>query len=424
MEPLSTIEIAQGKMCAYFSQTAQQCSPEEGLTLFRQVFVEFTKHDSSIELSTSLITLLLSNREQAFQETLKRVCYILINDWWIQRQQAFIGQLIEQFDDPLLKRHSTSKVMQRLRSWIYNFKISQDFKDLNLYVVPSPPPKSWQAFYTPYLLAHHYLNPQNPAEQRQIARLIAYDRKMTFRYELATFKSRYRFNQLETTATQNPSMLNESTLFIGIKKILIHRKLIGAGTLRQNFYQPLHQKTFVAFKEALLRCFIYSLKYSRIVALFKTEVSKRLMGLYTDQNDDRIDTFLVTKTCKRIVEMLTSETHQTTAPLLNMFLSENCSLELALLLGIIALLCPDVKEHIDFCMGNLVLYGQRLQAKDVQVMINFLELFRVVGAIYEDYDHYNLVKVGSGSTGPQQVVKFGTYRVFSHWGNQESAQPL
>lgn len=428
MVRIPKIENPKQTICLYFIQTASQSSPQEALQLFRRIFIEFTEHSSSMELSFSVINLLLSQNEADFQYTLKRVCFILVHEWWHQKETRFIKKLIQQFDDPLLQRPSISKAMQRLRKWTENFKASPSFQELKLYAKASHKGQFWQERYKAYLLTEQYENDENPLEQRQLSRLIAYDLKMAFRYELVTFKSHHRFNKAGTLTPSNPTILNDTALLIIIKKILIHRKHHLPKNFKSKFFKTLKNKNFRSFKLTLNHYLLRSLRcapskklfdHSPMATLFKAEASHKLLRLYKKYDDDSIYESLTVHYCKQVVKLLTCGQEQTPTPLFSMFLWGNSPLELALLLQIIASLCPEVKNHIDECIATLVRYGTDLPKKEQQTLIKFLEVFKVVFAIHGDYDHANIVKMAQKAKKQTKAINLDAYRVFAQWRNRQ-----
>lgn len=420
MSGASNAEKSKQTVCTYFTEAALERSPEDTLQLFRHVFIEFTEHDSAIELSCSVINMLLSDKKQEFQYTLKRVCYILIQTWWKKKEHQIVEQLIQQFDDPLLERPSLSKAMQRLREWIKEFKTSQTFQDLKLYTSHAPESPKIQDCYKAYLLSHHYLDEQNPSEQRQLAKVIAYDLKMAFRYKLIQFKTHQRLKEIGMLAPKNPTRLNETALFIIIKKALIHRKNNLSQPLVDKFKTTSEGKTFAAFKNALNQHLVRSLTYapdetlfdySPIATLFQSEVTPKLIDLFSELDNESTHDILATQTGKRLIGMLTNQDHEKPTPLFCMFLWGNSSLDLVLLLQTISVLCPDVQNYIDSCIGHLALYCQGRAPKEQQALQKFLEIYRVVFSINGASEHHDIVKIAnpSSSQSRPETARFTSY---------------
>ncbi|HEY9890186.1 MAG TPA: hypothetical protein V6D02_17395, partial [Candidatus Obscuribacterales bacterium] len=84
-----TLQEAQEEIFSFLLSIVKQWEPEEVLIQFRQLFFEHGETASS-DVSSAIYVLLFSNNEQEFQNTLKRSCYILINNWEVARQYRSI----------------------------------------------------------------------------------------------------------------------------------------------------------------------------------------------------------------------------------------------------------------------------------------------------------------------------------------------
>jgi len=159
---------------------------------FRHLFVHHTESVSS-QTIPALHLILFANDEVEFRNTLKRCCYILVNNWELARQFESIQALVDLFADPLLRRRTLSPTLKRLRKWLCNFVESQDFQDLKLFAARLSEertlnrPGEWASRYTSYLLVPQYVDETNPIEQREAAKTLSRRLRDKFKFDLAMY---------------------------------------------------------------------------------------------------------------------------------------------------------------------------------------------------------------------------------------------
>ena len=119
------IQNAQHALYDFFLYSVQTESADVVLATFRRLFVDYTESSTESELPVALYSIVIANSEQQFLFTLKRICYILINNWGIQRQPEAIKALIKMFDDRILMRPGVSLILKRLRVWMQGFITNQ-----------------------------------------------------------------------------------------------------------------------------------------------------------------------------------------------------------------------------------------------------------------------------------------------------------
>ncbi len=107
-------------------------APEEVLLEFKRLFV-YHVDSVSEESMHALYEIVFSNNEEEFRNTLKRSCYILVNNWDASRNYKPIQDLIKAFSDSAISRKTASPTLKRLRQWIDNFITSKDFEELKLF---------------------------------------------------------------------------------------------------------------------------------------------------------------------------------------------------------------------------------------------------------------------------------------------------
>jgi len=129
------IQQAQEVIYQFLIKIVHHNPPETVLQEFRQLFI-FGKEPSESHVKTALDTIIASKNDKEFRNTLKRSCYILINNWSSKRRYDFIQNLIHLVGDPPLKPTSLSPSLSRLKGYVANFVDSHDYQELKLFSAP------------------------------------------------------------------------------------------------------------------------------------------------------------------------------------------------------------------------------------------------------------------------------------------------
>jgi len=129
----------------------KESSPEAVLREFRQLFI-YQVDCSNPDALNALYKIVLEKNEAEFRNTLKRSCYILINNWDASRQHTPIQELIKLFEDKKISEDTTSATLDCVRTWLNNFVNSKDYEDLKLFASRYDIQSEWAHRYTSYLL--------------------------------------------------------------------------------------------------------------------------------------------------------------------------------------------------------------------------------------------------------------------------------
>ncbi|MBT9314340.1 hypothetical protein [Leptothoe spongobia] len=402
------IQNAQHILYDFFLYSVQTEPVDVVLSTFRRLFVDYTESSTESELPVALYSIVIANSEQQFLFTLKRVCYILINNWGIQRRPEAIKSLIKMFDKQILMRPGVSVILKRLRGWMQDFIKSSDFQDLKLFAARYEQQEHWSSRYTSYLLTPQYLNLNNPLEQREAARSLSSQLKSKFRFDLAMYTAK---SQMEVPATtvDNPTVLGEAAINL-IKMLLLQPGRFGYENLANLLRKQCDQLNYWDFKRALLHYLVYALPNSPITHTLKDKLPNSVLRLYNNHNPELITEALILRTCKRVVDCFTSEDGEEPSILFSMFLAQGNPLVLVILLLKIALFCPHVQSHLELRIASLIRYYEAYSEEDCRWVINFFEVFRITFAVYASGTLYNLVQV---STEAPTASPLSTYRIFS-----------
>jgi hypothetical protein len=411
------IPRAQETIYNYLLEIVKTWSPEEVLEEFRHLFIHHVNTISSHTLP-SLYEIVFSNHEQEFRNTLKRSCYILINNWDISRNHKYIQKLIHLFSDPVLQRNTMSPTMQRLRSWIRAFVRSNDFQELQLFASRYEERESihWSQRYASYLLVPQYIDLQNPIEQRQAARALSRQLKEKFKFELAMYTARSDANMPKDKLPKNPTAMGDEVLRL-IKAIVAKRGMFSYLNLANIFIQQTHHLNYQDFKRSLQQYLIFSVDHYEYEKSLKSQLSDKLEQLYVTYHDRPINDALLLRTCNRVIEYLTTENRQEPSSLFVLLLSQGNPLTLVVILLKLVLICKYSRTHLEARIADLILYYKDFPEEECKWVVNFFEIFRITMAIYTENIEFNLVNMNplneNESSNSSMTKWLDAYRIFS-----------
>lgn len=371
--------------------------PEDVLEEFRHLFIHHTDSVSSQTLP-ALHVILFANDEQEFRNTIKRCCYILVNNWEVARQFDAIQALVDIFSDPLIQRRTLSPTLKRLRHWLTRFTESHDFEELRLFAARYAEertlnrPDEWASRYTSYLLVPQYVNEANPVEQRQAARALSRRLKDKFKLDLAMYTAYGQLGQAQGRTIENPTVLGDSALRL-VKAIVARRGEFSYRNLARLFLAQVKDSNYGEFKASLTRYLLYTVNSNPISKQIQDHLDARLVNLYTEFEPQTLEPSLVLRTCNRVVDYLMTEDQEQPSPLFSLVLSQGNALTLAIILLKLVLVSRHTLPYLEARIASLIRYYEQFPRSECQWVINFLEVFQITFAIYGDNIEYNLVKV-------------------------------
>jgi hypothetical protein len=399
------------------------------LTEFKRIFFAATDlastdsaaihhHNASF---AALKPMLLANREQAFRHTLKRSCYILVNNWEIARNYPAIQKLVQLFSDPVLSKPSVLPLVRRLRSWLQSFVQSQDFQELKLFAARyyDRTTAHWTDRYASYLLVQQYVNLNNPFEQRQAARTLYKKMKNQFKFDLALYTAHADTGSSViklNAAVSNPTHLGNEVVHL-IKRIVLKRGFFNYPHLARIFLSQTQHLTYQAYKCSLIDYLIFSIDGNEIADTLRAYLAEKFRSLYATHHDSIVDSSLRLRTANRLIDYLTTEDRREPSPLFVLFLSRNASLTLVMILLKIILSSRYSRTHLEVRIADLIKYYETYSEDECQWVIHFLEVFNIAMTIHTENVEYSLVNMAkacpdsaSGSTKEQNLAD---YRIFS-----------
>lgn len=438
--PKRNLHQAQEIIYKSLVEIVQKWSAEDVLAEFKHLFVHHVNSFSS-DVFSAVYEIIFSNNEKEFLNTLKRSCYILVNNWATRRNHQAIQDLIHIFDDPVLRQRTQSPTLKRLRTWIANFVESSDFQELKLfaarYDIDTKTQGHWKQRYTAFLLAPQYEDAENPVEQREAARALSKQLRERFKFDLAmyvahsqmTYSSRVRPFQTTNQANrdpdpkvhQNPTVLGDEALRL-IKVILARRGKFSHANLANIFIKQTQDSTFQDFKKSLFNYLTFGIESREFVETFKNSLATKMPDIHSHHDDEILSPALLLRTCNRVVEYLTTEDQKEPSPLFVASLSSGNPLPLVTVFLKIILICRHTRPHLEARIARLIQHYETFPEDNCQWIIHFLEVLNITFAIYAENVQYNLIKMKchDRETYTELPSDIDGYRIFSL---QQGARP-
>lgn len=421
-----TIEDNQELIYHFFLNRLKIANPESIIIDFQDLFFKYRSDHFEQEdydkflASKALFDIIFDNNEQVFINTLKRCCYILINNWEINRQYQAIYDLVKSFSR--LKSTEVQeyhKTVNRRKIWLQRFIDGEGYQQLNLYLIKydQTEPKHWSERFTSYLLVEQYSNADNSQEQREAAQLLAQELKQKFKFELAMYTARCQSqsNLHPQSSPHNPTALGDEVVRL-IKILVAKRGQFNYINLARIFLKQTKDLYFSEFKVALYNYIFFGFEYQILNARFRQQFYNKIINFYSDYNDQIIDNNLMLRTCKRVLAEVTTENGQEPSTTFIALTSSDNPLNLVIILLKIVLICPYIRVYLEKLIAILIKYYQNYPESECQWIVNFFEVLNVTLAIYADQDvRYNVVKL-TGSENDETLSdrdNWDHYRIFS-----------
>ncbi|HAX80498.1 MAG TPA: hypothetical protein DCY88_32845 [Cyanobacteria bacterium UBA11372] len=409
------LQLAQEKIYSFFLEIVHNWEAETVFLEFKHLFLDPVKAVNSSAIQ-ALYEIIFFDDEAEFRNTIKRTCYILINNWWAARQYHTIQKLIRLFTEIKPTEIVASLPLNNLNIWIQNFVNSKDYEELKLFASAFENRQKgyWSHRYTSYLLAAQYVDLKNPIEQREAAKELAKHLKEKFKRDLAMYTAHSQSTTVTDSELKNPTRLGDEALRL-IKKIVAKRGLFSYANLANIFANQNQHVSYKQFKKNLQKYIFYSLYVNNkgFTKTLKTEIGKKLEHLYEEREEDTVTTELTLRTCNQVIECLTTENHQEPSLLLILIISQNETLTLAIILLKIVLFCQNVRANLEARIANLIQYYEKLPEEDCWGVIQFLEVLNLVFTVYTEDVEYNLVNIKNNSNNESASDDLDGYRVFS-----------
>lgn len=412
---------AQEMIYKFLLELVKQQPPAKVLLEFKGLFIDYEPSTSNEEAFKALSKIVVLNNEKEFRNTLKRSCYILVNNWDVARNHSAIKELIELFSDCKKSKRNLSSTLSRLKTWLTNFVTSQDYYELKLFISRHgySDKEHWSNRYTSYLLVPQYTNLNNPVEQREAAKTLSKKLKDQFKFDLAMYTAHSNSPVQNTKKLKNPTGLGDEVLRF-FQMILVKRGSFSYENLANIFIEQTRNIKYRKFKECLQRYLIFSVVNKDFIEILNQKLSEKLKGLYESYHEEQLNEALILRTCNKVIDYLTTEDDKEPSALFILLLSQGNPLTLVIVLLKITLVCPNVRTHLESCIAKLILYYMDYPEDECQWVVNFFEVFKITFAIHADNVQYNLIKIEPNQSDNTSETTLESYRVFSQRREYES----
>jgi hypothetical protein len=419
-----TIQQAQEEVYCFLLDIVKKWPPEEVLLEFKRLFIDQADATSSNEAAQAIYDIVSANNAEEFRHTLKRSCYILINNWDASRNFKPIRELIQAFTDQSFNHYTASASVKRLRIWVQGFVRSDDFEELKLFAsrYDEQTRGPWSSRYTSYLLVPQYIDLNNPVEQREAARALSKQLKDRFKFELAMYVAKSQTIRTDDTSQpKNPTALGDEALRL-IKMIVAKRGQFSYVNLANIFLNQIQRLTYQEFKQSLQNYLAFSVDNRALSENLRVKLGEKLEDLYPSHDLDILTNALLLRTCNRVIDCLTTEVEAEPSTLFVYLLSQGNPITLVIVLLKIILICKHSRTHLESRIALLIRYYQNRPEEDCGWVVSFLEVFNVTFAIYAENVQYNLIRMETGEVQEPQVFDPDTYRIFSQLKPEEKIE--
>ena len=409
-----SIQQAQENIYQFLLEIVKKKSAADVLQEFKYLFIDYQASATNSEAITALSDLIFANQEKEFRDTIKRSCYIIINNWYTARNFNSIKELVELLAGVSFKTKTLSPSLNRQREWILNFIRSKEYNDLKLFIAKyaCSEPEHWSNRYTSYLLVPQYTNLNNPIEQREAARTFSQKLKDQFKFDLAMYTARSQSNVYRDKIPKNPTALGDSVLKF-IKMIVAKHGTYSYQNLAHIFREQTKDINYLSFKKALQKYLIFSVDNKDLVPTLNQCLAEKFANLYEDYDQANLDEALLLRSCNRVLEYLTTEDQQEPSALFVLLMSQGHHLTLVIVLLKVILISPNCRTHLETCIAKLIEYYSNYPEEECNWVITFFEVFKITFAIHADNVQYNLIKMERDKTDHCSKLDLDGYVVFS-----------
>ncbi|MGL5082303.1 MAG: pentapeptide repeat-containing protein [Microcoleaceae cyanobacterium] len=384
-------EAAQNFIYDFFIKAVKHKLPQEVLIDFEELFLHLQSTDTNEEVYEALLYLLDKGNEAEFSTTLKRLCYVLINNWYINRQHPFIQHLVnrlnqEKEDDSI----AVNPTLNLLRTRLLKFLDGPDYQEIQQCAIA--PRTSWSSRYTSYLLVPQFNDPGVSDEQKEFARNLSKQLKDKYKFDLAMYIARSESSKSSIKKQSNPTQLGDDVLNL-IKRTISSQRLSNYSDQAKIFLKETQSLSYQEFKQSLPQYLMVHVSNQNPIRTLREQVCQRLDSLYKSHDAQDVTKGLILRTCNRIIEVLTTEDRETPSPTFTAFMAAGNALTLVILLLKVVLISNSTRTHLDLCVSKLIEYYQDYDEEHCKPLIYFLEVFNLVFTIFTENVQYHLVRV-------------------------------
>ncbi|PZO39217.1 MAG: hypothetical protein DCF19_14705 [Pseudanabaena frigida] len=389
------IEQAQQRIYEFFLEVVRHKEPEQVLTSFKCLFIGFGDRQNP-EISQALDQILTAYNEKEFFYTLRRCCYIIINNWTVSNNRIYIQSLIDIFNHSSIYKQTTSVKLRTLRAWLQIFTKSEDFQALKLFTLhtenQSSLEQNWSSRYASYLLTNQYINPESSLEQRQAANLLAQQMKEKFKFDLAMYTARSNHHSSPQNQQNNPTSLSNNVLNL-VTLILTKKSVLNCQSLANNFLANVKDLSYQESKLSFLQYLDFSITDPEISETVQIKLNDVLLDLHAERNEYSINSFLLLKTSKILINEIISSDRGQPTELFNILLHHTNPINFVVLLLKFLLLSDALRPHIELRIASIIKYYSKYSESKCKSLIAFIDMLNIAFAIYAGETRYNIVRM-------------------------------
>jgi hypothetical protein len=412
------LQIAQERLYTCLVEIVQTCPPAEVLQEFKRLLIDFIDSDNLDKLAGTYETSIFQN-EQDFQHTIKRCCYIIINNWESKRKYKYIQELLNMLAKYNFWIKTNHPKINLYKNWLENFVNSDDYEELKSFISKYEKPVNkqqinshWTNRYSSYLLVAQSFDTNRPKEQQEAAKNLSRQMKDKFKFELAMYIARSQSAASSSTRYKNPSIFGDHVLHL-IKMIVVKKGVFSYENIANIFIKQTQNQTLQAFKVNLQKYLFYSVQKQDLVENVKQQLADKISSWKTENDEDVINKNLILRICNRVIDSLTTENGQEPSQLFILLLSQGNPLTLIIVLLKIILICKNARSHLEIRIADLINYYKKYPEHECKWFIHFLEIFNITFAIYAENVEYNLIKMKEDEQNHHCQSNLDAYRVFS-----------
>ncbi|MDZ8069395.1 MAG: hypothetical protein RMY64_27910 [Nostoc sp. DedQUE08] len=407
------VQTAQEEVYSFFMGIVNKLPPEDVLREFKNLFIDGLDCEDS-DYIPGIYSVFLDDNEEELYNTLKRCCYIIVNNWKTNRKDKYIQDLVNLFVHENLKiQDNNPPVVKTCKIWLEKFANSKDYKDLKLFATKYEESSKghWANRYTSYLLIDQSVNNKNPKEQQEAARRLSKQIKDKFKFELAMYIARSQSAVSSTTRYKNPSILGDQALRL-IKAIVLKKGVFSHDNIAHIFIKQTENQTLKEFKTSLEKYLFFPVENQESVETWRRQFAHNLSLWKTNYNQEIITKELFLRTCNRVIDYFTTENSKEPSQLFILLIGQGHALTLVIILLKIILICRNSRRHLETRIAHLIRFYENYSEEECKGVINFIEIFNITFAIYAENVEYNLIKMKEEQSSNQQL-NLDSYRVFS-----------
>lgn len=413
----SKTEQLQVSICQFMIQIVNQWIPEKVIDEFEQIFVNLNCTQNEA-VNQALNRIVIDQSQSIFSATIKQSFYILINNWTINKQQEFTEALFERIESANYQEERISPSVNLLRKWTYNFLQTQDYQEIRNYALNSD--TQWVNRYRSYLLSTQINRSQSQVQHKVTANL-AQQLKDKYKFDLAMYVARSQCPGSQTQKPTNPTQLGDEAINL-IKKTISTERVLSYAHQADIFLEQTQNFNYQHFKESLLNYLMLHVCSRYPANHIRETLHLKLQKFDSQHNFKTITKTQISKTCKQLVRLLTTENNQSPSAPFTLLVERGNYLTLVILLLKTTLVCKSAQGYLECCIANLIEHYQNYEEQQCQHFIKFLEVFNLVFTLFTANVQYHLVNLNQTKTCEESATELDTYRLFCQFKGPDLRQ--